>query len=233
MPLTVHHLGKSQSERIVFLLEELAVPYELELHERNPETALAPESLKAIHPYGTAPVVVDEEPNPNNARVILAESGAIVEYILETYGKGKLAKKVGDADYADYLAWLHYSNGTLQPTFSRMNMLQRASIGPDNMVYQFVEKKIFVGLAQLEERLGEARYLAGDQLTAADCMMMFTLTTMRGFHPVDLSPYPNILAYLKRVSEREGYRRAMAKGDAGLEPMIGARVDKFQFGSRK
>lgn len=234
MPLTLHHLTKAQSERIIFLLEELQLPYDLIVHERNPVTALAPDSLKAIHPAGTAPVLIDEPPNSNNDRkVVLAESGAIVEYILSTYAPiSKLVKKPGDDGYADYLHYLHYANGTLQPNIGRLMMFSRVGVSEENQMYQFVASKLHkVGLPGMEAQLKKTgAYLAGPSLTAADMMCFFTLTTMRGFCPLDYSAYPMLLEYLKRVSERDAYKRAMDKGDNGLQPLIGAKVEKFAFG---
>lgn len=231
MPLTVHHLNKSQSERIIFLLEELQLPYTLTTHQRDAVTAFAPPSLKAVHPSGTAPVIIDDSPNPNNTRVILAESGACVEYILSTYAAdSKLVKKPGHEGYPGYLAWLHYANGTLQPTIGRLMILGRIGIGADNPIHQFISKKLDTGLPQMEEQLKKTAYLAGDDLTAADIMNFFTLTTMRGFAPIDLAAYPAVLEYLQRVSKREAYKRTMEKGDPGLTPLLGATVEKYSFG---
>lgn len=225
-------MNKSQSERLLFLLEELQLPYTLTLHDRNPVTAFAPDSLKAVHSAGTAPVLIDDTPNPCNERIILAESGACVDYILATYApNSNLAKKPGDAGYGDYLTWMHMANGTLQPTVGRLMILGRLGIEADNPTHQFVSNKLEKSLKQMEVQLGKTgAYLAGSDFTAADCMNFFTLTTMRGFAPVDLWPYPNVLSYLKRVSQRDAYRRALEKGDKGLEPLLGPEVEKFDFG---
>lgn len=234
MPLTLHHLIKSQSERIIFLLEELQLPHNLVVHERNSVTALAPDSLKAVHPAGTAPVLIDDPPNPNNdQKVVLAESGAIVEYLLSTYApNSSLVKKPGQDGYADYLHYLHYANGTLQPSIGRLMMFARVGVSEDHQMYHFVASKLHkVGLPGMEAQLKKTgAYLAGPELTAADIMCFFTLTTMRGFCPLDYSSYPTLLEYLKRMSERDAYKRAMEKGDKDLEPMIGAQVERFAFG---
>ena len=106
--LTVHHLGISQSERAVWLCEELGIPYELKLYERDPVTRLAPPSYKAVSPFGTAPVITDGE-------TVLGESAAILEYLIETHGGGRLALHPGDKGYADYLFWFHFANGSFMP----------------------------------------------------------------------------------------------------------------------
>ena len=113
--LIVHHLGKSQSERIVWLCEELKLPYELKLYARDPVTMLAPPEYKALHPIGAAPVICDGD-------LVLAESGAIMEYILARYGNGRLVPAVNDPDFAAHLYWFHFANGTLQPSMGR-NMI--------------------------------------------------------------------------------------------------------------
>ena len=102
--LTVHHLGVSQSERIVWLMEELGVPYELKRYDRDPTTRLAPAEYKALHPMGTAPIITDGD-------VVLPESGAIIEYVIGKYGEGRLAVKPDAANFADYVFWLHFANG--------------------------------------------------------------------------------------------------------------------------
>lgn len=235
MLLTLHHLHKSQSERIIFLLEELALPYTLVLHDRNPTTAFAPDSLKSVHPAGTAPVLIDDLPNPCNERIVLAESGACVEYILAVYAAdSNLVVKPGQAGYGDYLAWLHAANGTLQPTLGRLMMFARLGVPEDNPMHAFVSFKLEKTLKQMDAQLGRTgAYLAGKDFTAADAMCFFTLTTMRGFATVDLGAYGNVLGYLERVSGREAYKRTMEKGDQGLVPLLGARVEKFEFGAQK
>lgn len=211
--LIVHHLGKSQSERIVWLCEELAIPYELKIYDRDPVTRLAPAEYKALHPLGTAPIITD-------GNTVLAESTAIVEYILAKYGSGTLVPATGDANFADYLYWFHFANGSLQPNLGRSMILGRLDVPADNPSAKFVESRRQLVLGLMEKRLGEVDYLAGDTFSAADIVTVFSLTTMRLFLPMDLSPYPNILAYLQRIGARDGYRRAMTKGDPDLTPML-------------
>ena len=211
--LTIHHLGHSQSERIIWLCEELGVSYELKHYQRDPLTILSPPELRALHPLGAAPVIEDDG-------VLLAESGAITEYIIAKHGGGRLRLGPEHPDFAPYLYWFHFANGNLQPVVGRSMMIGRAGLGPDHPVQRAVQGRLDRVMALVESRLGEADYLAGREFTAADIMSVFSLTTMRLFHPIDLQPYPNILAYLQRIGSRPAYRRAMAKGDPDLTPML-------------
>jgi glutathione S-transferase len=211
--LTVHHLGKSQSERIVWLCEELGLPYELKVYDRDKVTRLAPPDYKALHPLGAAPVIDDNG-------LVLAESGAIVEYLTARYGKGRLVLAPDHPDYGQFVYWLHFANGTLQPATGRNMILGRLNLPDDNAVLRAMKGRLDLALGLVEARLGEADYLAGRDLTTADIMIVFTLTTMRLFLPFDLTPYPNIRAYLARVGQRDAYRRAMKKGDPDMTPML-------------
>ena len=213
--LTVHHLGRSQSERIVWLCEELGIPYELKRYDRRADNRLAPPEYKALHRIGTAPVITDGD-------LVLGESGAIAEYLIATHGDGRLALKPGDPHFADYLYWFHFANGTLQPIVARIMYLERVDPSPANAALQVGKDRFNLVFAQLEQRLGAVPYLAGPEFTAADIMSVFSLTTMRVFKPFDLSGYPNILAYLQRIGARPGYRRAMEKAEPGFAPLLGA-----------
>ncbi|MEW6341961.1 MAG: glutathione S-transferase family protein [Pseudomonadota bacterium] len=211
--LTVHHLGKSQSERIVWLCEELGIPYELKLYARDPVTRLGPPEYKALHPLGTAPIITD-------GNLVLAESTAIMEYIMTKYGNGGLVPATTDPTFADYLYWFHFANGSLQPNLGRSMILGRVDLPADNPLLKWVTGRLDLAMGLVEKRLGEKDYLAGDVFTAADIVTVFSLTTMRLFLPMDISPFANILAYLQRIGAREGYRRAMQKGDPDLTPML-------------
>ena len=211
--LTIHHLGKSQSERIVWLCEELGVPYAIKHYVRDAVTILAPPELRAVHPMGAAPVITDGE-------LVLAESGAIVEYIIAKHGGGRLALGPAHPDYAQYLYWFHFANSNLQPLMGRNMMLRRLKLPADNPVLVSTLGRLDRALGLVEARLGDADHLAGHGFSAADIMIGFTLTTMRYFMPVDLAPYPRIRAYLRRIGEREAYRRAMAKADPGMELLL-------------
>lgn len=211
--LTVHHLGRSQSERIVWLCEELGLDYELKCYARDPVTRLAPPEYKALHPIGTAPVIFDGD-------LVLGESGAIVEYIIATHGAGRLERRPGHPEFAQYLYWLHYANGSFQALLHRTLVARRLEPPPEHRVLLDLQARLGRALGFLDRRLGESSYLAGEELTAADIMIVFCLTTMRMFTPYDLKPYPHILAYLRRIGEREAYQRAMRKGDPGMTPLL-------------
>lgn len=211
--LTIHHLGTSQSERIIWLCEELAVPYELKRYERDPVTILAPPELRALHPMGAAPVIAD-------GGLVLAESGAVIEYIIAKHGGGRLALGPDHPDFAQYLYWFHFANSSLQPSMGRNMVLSRLRLPPDNPVLLAMQERLRRALGLVEARLGEADHLAGREFTAADIMAVFSLTTMRVFLPLDLSPYPNILAYLQRIGARPAYRVAMRKGDPDMTPLL-------------
>jgi glutathione S-transferase len=206
--IIVHHLGISQSDRIVWLCEELGIAYELKLYERDPETRMAPAAYRALTPFGTAPVITDGD-------LVLGESGAIVEYVIEKYGNGRLAVRSDQSNYADYLFWFHFANGSLMPA-GMVDMIAQL-VGGDNPLLATLRQRLDRAYDQIETRLGEVPYLAGKDFTAADILTLFPLTTMRAFAPRDISPYPNIRAYLQWIGERPTFQRAMAKADPGFE----------------
>jgi glutathione S-transferase len=209
--LTVHHLGKSQSERIVWLCEELELPYALKLYARAP--VMAPDDYRALHPIGSAPVIQDGD-------VTLAESGAVVDYILAKYGDGRLSVPKQDPAWPDYLYWFHFANGTLQPAFMRLMISGRFDPPEDHPALKLGQGRMQRILGHMETRLAQVPYLAGE-FSAADIMTVFSLTTMRYFHPYDLSAYPCIQQYLVRIGARPAYQRAMLKGDPGMKPLLG------------
>ena len=211
--LTVHHLGKSQSERIVWLCEELGIPYELKHTARDSRTMLAPAPYKALHPIGSAPVITDGD-------LVLAESGAIVEYIIAKYGNGRLTLPPSHPDFAQYLYWFHFANGTLQAGMGRLMMLNRLKLDSDNPVLATSKARVDRAFDLVDARVREAEYFAGKDFTAADIMMGFSLTTMRYFQPYDLGRCPNVVKYLARIGARPAYRRAMEKGDPGMALLL-------------
>ena len=211
--LTVHHLGKSQSERIVWLCEELEIPYELKRYPRDPVTMLAPADYKALHGIGAAPVITDGD-------LVLAESGAEGDYIIAKYGKGRLALNAGHPDFAAYLYWFHFANGTLQANMGRNMILNRLNLAADNPILAGTKARVDRAFDLVDARTREAEYLAGSEFTAADIMMGFSLTTMRYFLPYDLARCRNILGYLARIGARPAYRRAMEKGDPGMARLL-------------
>ncbi len=207
--LTVHHLRLSQSERIVWLCEELGVEYDLKNYVRREDNNLAPDEYKALHSMGIAPVITDND-------MVLGESGAICEYIDRKYGGSRLSPGPDHPDFADHLFWLHFANGTFMATgMCEIVCAYTGATPPD-----FVEDRSRRGWALVETRLGEAEFFGGSQLTTADVMMGFALTTMRDFVEHSLDDSPNLRAYLARIGARPAYRRAMAKCEPGMTPKL-------------
>jgi glutathione S-transferase len=211
--LTVHHLGVSQSDRIVWLCEELEIPYTLIRYDRDPATRLAPAAYRALHPSGTAPVITDGD-------LVLGESAAIMDYIIAKYGNGRLALPANHPEFANYLFWFHFAQGSMMP---RSLVTLIASLIPqaaDMPLLQALAARTADAFAMVENRLAVAPYFAGADFTAADIIMLFPLTTMRLFTPRDLSPYPHLRAYLQRIATRPAYLTAVAKADPDLPPQI-------------
>ena len=208
--LTIHHLRISQSERIVWLCEELGLEYDLKLYNRDPETRLAPPELKALHPMQIAPLIEDGD-------VLLGESGAIVEYIIGKYAPDTdLVPGPDHPDFADHLYWFHFANAT----FMTNGMMQIAVSFTGAEMPAPMMKRVANAWAQIERRLGDADYFGGSQLTTADIMMVFQLTTSRAFREQPIDDKPNLQAYLKRIGAREAYQRAMAKAEPGFPPKL-------------
>ena len=206
--LTVHHLATSQSDRIVWLCEELGIAYDLKRYERDPVNRLAPAEYRALHPIGTAPVVTDGE-------LVLGESAAIVDYIIQRHGQGRLAVAPEDDAYADYLFWFHYANGSFMPA-AMMGLVAGMVAAGGSAAVGALTQRLDRAWDMVDARLGQSQYLAGDAFTAADIMTVFPLTTMRLFAPRDLGGYPNVAAYLQRIGARAAFQRAMAKADPGF-----------------
>jgi glutathione S-transferase len=209
--LTVHHLRISQSERIVWLCEELGLDYALKCYDRRADNRLAPDEYKALHPMGIAPVITDGD-------LVLGESAAICDYLCARYGDGRLTPGRDDPDFADHLFWFHWSNGTFMTTL--MMQLVLAGGGEGNPTSVFVDDRSRRGWAMVEERLGEAPFFGGANLTTADIMMVYCLTTSRAFRGISIDTFPNLKAYLGRVGQRPAYQRAMAKAEPGMAPML-------------
>ena len=217
--LTVHHLQRGQGERIVWLCEELSLPYELKLHQRDP--FLSPPELLALTPLGAAPVIIDATFDASHP-LKLAESGAIVDWIIHKHGNGRLALPPSHKDYADYLYWFHLANGNVQPVLHRSMNVGMLQLGPDHPSQKTVDGRLKRVLDHVNDRLTQVPWLAGEEFTAADIMNVWCFTTMRLFFPFDLTGYDGILAWLQRVGQRPAYRKAMEKGDPGFTPVLGA-----------
>lgn len=208
--LTVHHLRLSQSERIVWLCEELGIEYNLKLYNRREDNRLAPDEYKALHPMGIAPVIQDGD-------LVLGESGAIIEYIVMKYGNGKLVPAPDHPDFADHLFWFHFANATFMTNGMMAIAAQQAGAAE---MPPFVADRTQKAWGMVEARLGEADYFGGSELTTADIMMGFQLMTARAMSDMSIEGMPNLQAYLQRVGARPAYHTAMAKAEPGMPPKI-------------
>lgn len=215
--LIVHHLNNSRSQRVLWMLEELGVPYEVRFYERDPQTLLAPPELRQVHPLGKSPVITD-------GALSLAESGAILEYLVERYGEGRFVPPPGTPERIRYRYWMHYAEGSLMPPLLLKLVFDR--IGQAKMPFLvkpvargivakarggFVQPQIDRHLAYLEGELAGRDWFAGDGLTAADVQMSFPLEAAQARGGLD-QRYPNLLAFLSRIHARPAYARALAKG---------------------
>ena len=200
--ITIYHLDTSRSERIVWLMEELGLEYKLELFQRN-DNGSAPDALREIHALGKAPVIRDGD-------TVLAESGAIVDYIVHRYAGDRLAVAPAAAAYARYIYWFHFAEGSLMSLLILALVIGRVPEANASPVRTRVLDRMKQTLFFIDSELAQATYFAGAAFTAADIMMTFPFTTMRHFLKYDLAPYANILAYLQRIESRPAYQKAMA-----------------------
>mgnify|MGYP003631241036 FL=1 len=211
--ITIHHLGVSQSDRVVWLMEELGLPYELKWYDRGEDFLSTPE-YRALHPAGTAPVITDGD-------LVLGESTAIVEYISQRYGEGKLSVPVSDPDYPHYLYWMQFNNNLQTALFIKL-AIKMAGVEPsaDNIMLTTTDRREEGIYRTLEQRLGESDYLGGSRFSCADIMSMFNLTSlgMLDAREIDDS-LPNTKAYVERISVRPAYQKAMEiAGPAATRP---------------
>ena len=214
--IVVHHLNNSRSQRVLWLLEELGLPYEIKHYKRDTKTMLAPASLKAVHPLGKSPVISD------SGRVI-AETGAIIEYLVERHGRGRLSPVPGSDEHLRYRYWLHYAEGSLMPLL--VMKLIFGHLAPSvPMLVRPVAKAIAKGVNDrflgpnlqthfgfVESELGKSTWFAGEEFSAADVQMSFPLEAamMRGG---DTDGLPKIKAFVERCKARPAYKKAMEKG---------------------
>ncbi len=211
--LTVHHLNNSRSQRVLWLLEELAVPYELVKYERDPKTSLAPPELKKIHPLGKSPVVTDGGDT-------IAESANILEYIVEKYGNGRLVPARGTPDYLRYRYFMHYAEGSLTPFLLLRLITSRIRKAPllvrpvakaiaSKLDSGFVMPNVTRHIAFVDSELAKAPYFAGPELTAADIQMSYP---MEGIAARAQGVPPRITEWLARIHARPAYQRAVERG---------------------
>jgi len=215
--VVVHHLENSRSQRVLWLLEELGVPYEVKRYERDPKTLLAPSTLKAVHPLGKSPVVTDDG-------LTVAESGAIVEYLVERYGQGRLAPPHGTSpERIRYVYWLHYAEGSLMPLLVMTLVLSRVPQAAPFFIRPIANQIVggvqglFLGpnlklqLDYVERELESNAWFVGDEFTAADVQMSFPLEAAAARASQD-AERPKIAAFLERIHARPAYRRALERG---------------------
>lgn len=217
--ITVHHLNNSRSQRVLWLLEELDLEYEVKRYERDPKTMLAPASLRAVHPLGKSPVITD-------GALTLAESGAIVEYLVDRYGGGRLAPELGTPERLRYIYWLHYAEGSAMPplllklVFNQVETspmpffarpIARAIVARVNK--SFIDPQIALHLGYVEAELEKSLWFVGSEFTAADIQMSFPLEAAAVRGGLD-SSRPKLMGFLDRIHGRPAYRRALERGGA-------------------
>jgi glutathione S-transferase len=200
--IVVHHLDNSRSQRVLWLLEELAIPFEVRRYQRDRRTMLAPAELKLIHPLGKAPVIED------GGRV-LAETGAIIEYLVEK-GEGRLGPPANREAVLRYRHFLHYAEGSLMPPLLMMLVIKRLGL-LGRPARATIQKMIDSHLDWLEKELADRDWFAGDEFTAADVMMSFPLEAARARAGLDESR-PHLTDWLERIHARPAYGEALAKG---------------------
>jgi glutathione S-transferase len=200
--LVVHHLNDSRSQRILWLLEELGAPYEIKHYQRDATTRLAPPELKDVHPLGKSPVITD-------GKETIAESGAIVDYIIRTYGKGALAPAAGSVDFEKYNEWLHYAEGSaMLPLMLNMYVMRLGEAGAG--LQPRIQSEMANHLSYVEGSLAGRDWLMGSELTGADIQMSFVGEVARAFGQMD--SYPNIKAWVERFQARPAYQRGLERG---------------------
>ena len=224
--LTVHHLNNSRSRRVLWLLEELGVPYEIKRYERDPKTMLAPPELRAVHPLGKSPVITD-------AGQTIAESGAIIEYLVDKYGEGSgLKPAAGTPERLRYTYWLHYAEGSAMPPLLLKLVAQRIGTAPmpffakpiarkiaATLQSSFINPQLKLHFGYMDNELSKTGWFAGDTFTAADVQMSFPLEAgsaragMKGRTPA-------IDDFLQRIHARPAYQRALERG--GVYEIVGS-----------
>ena len=215
--IVLHHLNNSRSQRILWLLEEMNLPYEIQFYQRDPKTMLAPSELTAVHPLGKSPVITD-------GSEVIAESANIIEYILDKYGPSPLRPVPGAPEYFRFRYWLHYAEGSAMPPLLLklvFSVISKAKV-------PFLVKPIVKGIAAqanksfidpqlklhfdyIERELAKFAWFAGNEFSAADIQMSFPVEAALSRHVINKN-HPNILSYLERIHQRPAYQRALQKG---------------------
>jgi glutathione S-transferase len=215
--ITVHHLNNSRSQRVLWLLEELGLPYEIQKYQRDPKTMLAPPSLMKVHPLGKSPVITDDG-------TTVAESGAIIEYLIERYGDGRLAPAIGTPERLRWRYWLHFAEGSAMPPLLLKLVFEKIPQAPMPFFVKPIAKgisaKVLAAMVDpnlkrqldfMEGELGKSEWFAGDVFSAADIQMSFPVEAAAQRAGLDASR-PKLIAYLKRIHARPAYQKALERG---------------------
>ncbi len=215
--IVVHHLNNSRSQRVLWLLEELSLPYEIKPYQRDPKTMLAPPELRKVHPLGKSPVVEDGE-------LRLAESGAILEYLAGKYGEGRLSPRPGTPERLRYTYWMHFAEGSAMPPLVMKLVMDRMKTAPmpffarpvaraiaDRALNGFVLPNLQRNLDFMEAELGKSEWFAGAQFSAADIQMSFPVEASRARGGLD-EKRPQLMSFLQRIHSRPAYARALERG---------------------
>ena len=215
--ITVHHLNNSRSQRVLWLLEELGLPYEIKKYQRDAKTMLAPPELTQVHPLGKSPVITDDSQT-------IAETGAIVEYLIERYGNGRLAPAAGTPERLRWRYWLHFAEGSAMPPLLLKLIFERIKVTPmpffakpiakgisNKVLAAMVEPNLKRQLDFMEAELGRSEWFAGAEFSAADIQMSFPVEAAAQRAGLDTGR-PKLMAYLKRIHARPGYKKALERG---------------------
>ena len=215
--ITVHHLNNSRSQRVLWLLEELGVPYEIQKYQRDAKTMLAPPELTKVHPLGKSPVITDDG-------VTVAETGAIIEYVLDKHGAGRLRPPAGSEDARRFTYWLHFAEGSAMPPLLLKLIFDRIESGPMPFFVRpiargiagkvkglMVEPNLKRQLDFMEAELGTSEWFAGNEFSAADIQMSFPVEAAAQRAGLNASR-PRLMAFLKKIHARPGYKRALERG---------------------
>ena len=215
--ITVHHLNNSRSQRVLWLLEELGLPYEIRKYQRDAQTMLAPPELLEVHPLGKSPVITDDG-------MTVAESGAIIEYLIERYGNGRLAPAIGTPERLRWRYWLHFAEGTAMSPLLLKLIFDRIPQAPmpffakpiarslcAKVLARMVEPNLRRQLDFMEAELGRNEWFAGNDFSAADIQMSFPVEASAQRAGLDASR-PKLMAFLKRIHARPAYRQALERG---------------------
>jgi glutathione S-transferase len=215
--ITIHHLNNSRSQRVLWLLEELGLPYEIKKYQRDPKTMLAPPELRQVHPLGKSPVLTEDG-------VTVAESGAVIEYLLDRHGQGRLRPPEGTPERLRFTYWLHFAEGSAMPPLLLKLVFGKVASAPmpffvkpiakgiaKKVLSTFVEPNLRSQLDFMEAELGKSEWFAGNEFSAADIQMSFPLEAAAQRAGLDDSR-PRLKGFLRRIHARPAYRRALERG---------------------